>query len=99
MEVVRIVSTPTFTIDYQVEEESKRKDIAIGPLMWFAWACWKFLGRCMEPLRSTWPLGLQAPSLGILLNFFWMMPRLPTIIMGNLLNGYGKTKGMLLVYI
>ncbi len=33
MAVVRSVSTPTFTTDSQVEEESKRKAIAVGPLM------------------------------------------------------------------
>jgi hypothetical protein len=33
MAVVRSVSTPTFTTDSQVEEESKRKPIAVGPLM------------------------------------------------------------------
>jgi len=33
MAVVRSVSTLTFTTDSQVEEESKRKPIAIGPLM------------------------------------------------------------------
>jgi hypothetical protein len=33
MEVVKSVSTPTFTTNSQVEEESKRKDIVIGPLM------------------------------------------------------------------
>jgi len=33
MGVVRSVSTPTFTTDSQVEEESKRKAIAVGLLM------------------------------------------------------------------
>jgi hypothetical protein len=33
MAVVRSVSTPTFTTDSQVEEESKRKAIAVGPFM------------------------------------------------------------------
>jgi hypothetical protein len=33
MVVVRSVSTPTFTTNFLVEKESKRKAIAIGPLM------------------------------------------------------------------
>jgi hypothetical protein len=33
MAIVRSVSTPTFTTDSQVEEESKRKVIAVGPFM------------------------------------------------------------------
>jgi len=33
MEVMKNVSTPTFTTNSQVEEESKRKYIVIGPLM------------------------------------------------------------------
>ncbi|CAM6058543.1 unnamed protein product [Sphagnum tenellum] len=33
MAVVRSVSTPTFTTDSQIEEESKRKAIVVGPLM------------------------------------------------------------------
>jgi len=33
MEVTKSVSTPTFTTNSQVEEENKRKDIVIGPLI------------------------------------------------------------------
>jgi hypothetical protein len=33
MEVVWSVSTPTFIIDFQVEEESKKKDITIRAFM------------------------------------------------------------------
>jgi len=34
MAVVKSVSTPTFTTDFQVEEESKRKAIAVATLLW-----------------------------------------------------------------
>jgi hypothetical protein len=98
MAVVRSVSTPTFTTDFQVEEESKRKAIAVGPLMqqdyFVGMVCLGMLevyGWVREPSRGTRPLGLQAPSLDILLKEFWMMPKLLIITMGNLLNGYGKT--------
>jgi hypothetical protein len=91
MAVMRSVSTPTFTIDSQVEEKSKRKAITTRLLCGYDVFGHVGMGRCVELSKGLGPLRLQRPSLDILLKEFWTMPKLLIITMGNLLNGYGKT--------
>jgi hypothetical protein len=58
MAVMRSVSTPTFTIDSQVEEKSKSKTITTRLFCGYGVFGHVGMGRCVEPSKGTGPLRL-----------------------------------------
>ncbi len=102
--VVRSVSTPTFTTDSQVEEESKRKAIAVGPLMqqdYFVGMVYlgmlEVYGRVHGTFKRYRASGITGTRSWYSIERILDDPQVTIITMGNLLNGYGKTWGMLMV--
>ncbi len=98
MAVVRSVSTPTFTTDSQVEEESKRKAIAVGPLMqqdyFVGMVCLGMLevyGRVHGTFKRYRASGITGTRSWHSIERILDDPQVTIITMGNLLNGYGKT--------